>query len=208
MGVDPAWVSEERIRAGDADSKAHSVVVTMAMDAGWNWYVWDIFREQCGRMQLVQEIFRQYKECVINGVHQPPIGIGFQVVDRKYLQEELDRQSFQQGMTLPLYWLSHWDQEGSINKKKRIEGALEGLIRSHKFFIPRGLEWLEDELFQFPRSRTMDGMDAVVNAIKTAPHAPRELQGPITPLDQTSKHIDDLLAGKLRRRKKRWVNAY
>jgi len=202
MGVDPAWVSADRIRAGDASSKAHSVVVTMCMDAGWNWYLMDIFREQCGRLELVQEIFRQY-------LVYKPVGIGMQVVDKKYLQEELDRKSFETKLMLPWHWLSHYDEEGSVNKKKRIEGALEGLVRSHKFFSMRGLDWLEDEFFQFPRSTTLDGLDGIVNAIKTAPYAPREISPETEATPWSTKHIDDLMSGKLGKvRRKKWTNAY
>lgn len=202
MGVDPAWVSEDRIRAGDASSKAHSVVCTMGMDAGWNWYLMDIFREQCGRRELIDEIFRQFKEW-------KPMGIGVQLVDKKYLAEEFDRKSFETKLTLPWYWLSHYNEEGSVDKKKRIEGALEGLVRSHKLYLMRGLEWLESEFYQFPRSSTLDGLDAIVNAIKTAPYAPRDYAEAPTIVPWSSKHIDDLLSGKLgKRRRKRWQNAY
>jgi len=158
MGVDPAWVSSDRVRSGEATSEAYSVVVTLLIDSSYNLYLVECYRDRPNRHELSAEIWRQWER-------HHPVSVGMQQYDYKFMAEEFDRMALLKG-TMPRFdWLT---STGNERKQDRIEGALDGFVRAHKLFIYRNLGWLEAEFTEFPYSRTMDGLDAIVNAVKVA----------------------------------------
>lgn len=64
--------------------------------------------------------------------------------------------------------------------------CLQGLFKQGKVYIIDGLEWLEEELYQFPLSRHDDGLDALCNVVKVA-----------TPDLQSEDDIEAATAGRL-----------
>lgn len=199
MGVDPAWVSEEQMKRGEAKASAFSVVLTIAVDEKGRIFLLDCYRGRCSRHELTKEIWRQWRE------HRP-IRCGIQQYDVRFLSEEFDRMSLETKI-FPRFEPVH--SESNQRKQDRIEGALDGYIRSQSLYLYRGLDWLEQEFQDFPYSKTFDGLDALVNAIKvvTIP-----LPASLSPsqVDQTKRFesdriIDDILSPS---RKKTWRSAY
>jgi hypothetical protein len=197
MGIDPAWVSSERIRSGDAKRADYSTVATILVDPAYNIYLMDIFREHCTVAEFADELWRQWV------THNAAL-CGVENYDLRHCQAQFDQHSFQTKVYVRFEPLTRTNTQ---SKDDRIEGTLEGLVRSHKLFLYHGLPWLEDEFARFPHSKTKDGLDAIVNAVKVA-SVPRGdfVQKPTQ--SATEKHINDLLKGRLKRSISRWKNAY
>jgi len=200
MGFDPNWVSEERIRAGEADSKAYTVIVRFVVDSSGSLYMTHCYRGRPNKTELCQELWKQWE--ALDGIQT--ISIGCQQVDYKYLKETLDNWSLDTGVYPNFEFTS--SSQGQ-DKKNRIEGALEGRVRAHKLWIKRDLEWLEHEFYQFPYSKTFDGLDAISNAVKVA-RTPMEHQTDTAEIrkSETDRHIDEIHSGSSR--KKTWKAAY
>jgi hypothetical protein len=198
MGVDPAWVSSDRIRSGEANAEAYSVVVTLLIDSSYNLYLVECFRDRPNRHELSAEIWRQWER-------HHPTSIGMQQYDYKFMAEEFDRMSLLKG-TMPRFdWLS---STGNERKQDRIEGALDGFVRAHKLYIYRNLTWLEDEFVSFPYSKTLDGLDAIVNAVKVAAVPVVKEDTSERPKKLDADRIIDAVESGRRRRGLTWKRAY
>jgi len=199
MGFDPNWVSEERIRSGEADSKAYTVIVRFVVDPSGTIYMTHCYRGRPDKEEMCKELWNQWSS-TIGG---QTLSVGCQQVDYKYLKETFDSYALRTGTYPNFEWASSSQSEGK--KQDRIEGALEGRVRSHKVYLLRGLEWLENEFYQFPYSKTFDGLDAISNAVKVQ-KVPLDLGRPTDTRTETDRHIDELHARTPRRRS--WKAAY
>jgi hypothetical protein len=197
MGFDPAWISQDKIFRGEAESRAYTVICTIAVDAGFNIYILDLYRKRCDRTQLVDEIWRQWEKWT-------PRETAGQQYDFKHLADEFNRKSTITGIFPNFKWLSNARNQ---SKEDRVQGSLDGLVKRHKLFIPYGAEWLEDEFEQFPNSETFDGLDAIVNAVKIA-IAPMDRMPAEPRKSDSARWIDDLLSGNLSQSERTYEDAY
>lgn len=199
MGIDPNFISADRMRAGEAKANAWTVVVTGLIDEDFNIYILECWRARPTKLLLAEEVWRQAK------LHRPQL-VGVQQFDYRVLKEEFDRMTHQTGWTPNFEWMH--SAQGDARKSDRIEGALEGLVKAKKLWIYRGLTWLEEEFDRFPYSKTFDGLDAITNMVKVA-RAP--LKRDIIPeanvrRTEADRHIDRLMRGP--RRPRSWKSAY
>ena len=82
------------------------------------------------------------------------------------------------------------------SKNERIKTVLQPLFEAGKIFIPPGVDWLEEELFDFPRGAYDDGLDALCNLVKIS--KPPTKFKVIDKLSGLQKHIRALHKGRSR----------
>jgi hypothetical protein len=194
IGVDPNWISAENLRSGNAESKAYSVVVRMVVDASGSMYMTHLYRGRPSKLELCEQIWAQWSA---DDGHRT-ISVGVQNVDFKHLKELFDMHALRTGVYPVFEWVA---TEQSQRKTDRIEGALEGRVRANKLFIQRA-EWLVSEFYQFPFSRTFDGLDAITTATKVA-KVPLDVEHKVRRErdDETDRHIDRIEHGTGSRRR-------
>lgn len=194
MTCDPAWLSDDEARRGKATTKAYTVIQTWAVDAAYNFYLRDSFRAQCDRETLCKELWRQW-------IRWEPTCVGMQQVDFTKVYDSFNRQAILTGIFPRFEWIH---SPSKRSKDDRIQGSLEGLWSEKKIYLMRGMGWLEEEYLEFPDSKTKDGLDAMVNAVKVAA-APKEAVKEIVK-DETTKDIEEALYGE--EYETNWENAY
>lgn len=203
MGVDPNWVSQERKRSGESESRAHTVIVRFVVDGAHNLYMTHYYRGRPTKNELCQLIWDQYYS---DDLAKTAV-IGIQQVDLKYLSETLESHCDPHGRGMPLFEAVH-DARGT-RKVDRIEGALEGLVRVHKLFLLPGHPEMENEFYQFPYSKTFDALDAITAASKVvrkpAGSIEHEAQKPRS--GEGDRHIDRIENSSAGRRRS-WKLVY
>jgi phage terminase large subunit-like protein len=150
--IDPA-VSESK----NAD---FSAMVCVGVDANNDWYLLDIWREQCQPSRLIDQIF-------FWDTKWKPISVGiettaFQKTLRYFIYDSMK----QKNHFLPLKELTHTDQ----SKDQRIKGLqprYETASVFHNKYIPF-MDYLEDELKRFPKGKNDDIVDALASQLELA----------------------------------------
>jgi hypothetical protein len=198
IGADPAWISDEKVRLGEGQTDNYSAVAVLTVDAGMNIYIMDIWREQCSVKEFTDRIWEMYD--LYNAIR-----VGVQQFDFRYLFTEFERKRVETRLFPVIDWVS--SARGSGNKDDRIKGKLAGLWQAHKIFLPRGVNFLEQEFLDFPKSKYKDCLDAICNGVQvmTLP-VDRKI---VVVKDHATRIIDDIESGKTHRKKDGdWGNAY
>ena len=134
------------------------MILTVAVDEDWNYIFVDWFREQCSKLTAVEEIYRQHY------AHGSIMTV-IQKYDRTQIQDTLEQHSYVEGKMPYFEWVIYPPQQ---SKTARIETNLQPLFAKSKVFLLENMSWFTEDLLDFPRSRTLDGLDALCNVIHVA----------------------------------------
>jgi len=180
VGCDFAYTEQVRVDSGQVRKADFTTVMTVAVDDAWNYYVIDQFRERCSKLAGIKEMFRQYY------THHA-IDIGLQKYDRAQIEDVIIQYGYELRKRPRCTWISY---PGVKGKNERIKTALQPLFESGKFYILRGMDWLEEELMDFPLAAFDDGLDALCNIVKVSKPPPGYKEK--TPESALVKHIKSL----------------
>ena len=142
---------------------AYSVVLTVAVDERWNYFVEDYFREQCAISLVVKEIYKQWQE------HEAICAI-MQKVDARGIREAIEQEGYNKNLFLPVEWVAYPGDFVQENPSKiaRIATLCEPRFRNgHIFLHPGMMEYFaKEEYLDFPHTKYKDTLDALCNVIK------------------------------------------
>jgi len=180
IGADFAYTEQERIDRGHVRKADFTTVITVAVDEAWNYYVIDWYRERCSKLEAIEEMFRQY---YLHGA----IDVGLQKFDRAQIEDVIVQYGYQSRRQPHMTWITYPNKQA---KNARIMTTLQPLLESGKFYILRGMEWLMEELMDFPLGAFDDGLDSLCNAVKVSKPPPGYKD--VKPEGRLLKHIKSL----------------
>ena len=186
LAVDFAYTEQARIESGEVRKADYTVIMAGAVDEGWNYYIREVFRKRCTKLEGIKEMYRMYyaHHC---------LDTGLQKYDRSQVDDVLMQYGHSFGKRPRWTYIPY---PGLQSKNERIKTVLQPMFEAGKIFIPPGLDWLEEELFDFPRGAFDDGLDTLCNLIKIAkPPTKFSVKDTITGLQ---KHIKALHKGRSR----------
>jgi hypothetical protein len=150
--IDPA--------ASEDKSSDFSTMVCVGVDANNDWYILDLWREQCLPKRLIDQIFYWDDKW-------KPMSIGIETTAfQKTLQYFIYDQMKQKNHYIPLKELTHTQQ----SKDQRITG-LQPRFETNSIFLNKYIpftDYLEDELRRFPKSKNDDLIDALASQLELA----------------------------------------
>ena len=152
-----------------------TVILTVAVDDRWNYYLVDYFRKRCTKLEGVSEMFRQYNTHKVTT-------IGLERRDKLMIDDVIEQYAFQAKTYIPR--IEPIVYPPRMSKEDRIETVLQPLFESHKVYLIQNATWLTQELLDFPRGAHDDGLDALVNLV----HVSR----PALSLKKKKKAISDI----------------
>jgi len=162
IGGDPAWMSQESVRAREGSSTANSVLIAAAIDPDHNLHVLSIFRQKAAIPEFTEELWRLYFSA-----YQNVACCALQQYDFRYLAPEFKRKSQETKLYPNFKWLTAGGgKEDRPDKNDRIRAALGGRWSSHKILLPRGFPDAENEFFDFPQAKKKDVLDALTNIVE------------------------------------------
>jgi hypothetical protein len=155
--VDMAYREVDMTYRGHQTSKApFTAILTVGIDEEWNYFLLDWFRERCSATTSVKEIYRQMEE-------NKALRVLAQKFDRVHIEEAIDQYGFTINKRIPLEFIPYPSRQ---SKDDRIEKLVFIPWEQRKVFIKPDMTWLlNDECYDFPASRTKDGLDALANVM-------------------------------------------
>lgn len=181
---DFAYTEERMVTLGKVREADYTVILTVAIDEEWNYYIVDWFRSRCSKTEAAAECYRQYFD------HGAAV-LALQKFDHSHIAETLDQYGFTKGKNIQPDWVSYPARQ---RKNDRIETALVPLFAAGRCQVPTDMAWLRTELLDFPRSPSKDGLDALCNVVKVS--APGMGEGPKRVVDNPNViRIEKLKAG-------------
>ena len=138
----------------------YTVIFTVAVDERWNYIFIDWYRERCSKLNAVREVFRQHY------AHGSIMTV-LQKYDRTQIADTLEQYAVAEAGRMPYFeWVTYPPRQSKI---ARIETNLQPLFEQHKVFLLENMSWfVRDELLDFPRGRSFDGLDALCNIVHVA----------------------------------------
>lgn len=182
VGADFAWYDKYEEMGG----KDKTVVMTFLVDGAFNFYQVCVFREKCTKDQAIREVLRQAQEYKASSV-------GLDIHDRKHIDQELKRVAAETGFMPYVKWVTRTTNK--TGKVDNIVAAVQGIFSHGMVNLERGHEWFEEEIVDFPKGATDDGLDAFTNAVKAA-NVPQKRAANLTE-DQSAmaRHVRSLKTG-------------
>lgn len=161
IGGDPAWMSQESVRAREGISTANSVLVAVAIDPAYTLHILSIYRQKAAVPEFTDELWR------LHGAYKNQIAVGLQQYDYKHLAPEFKRKFMETKKMPNIKWVSSGGgREDRPDKNDRIRAKLSGLWSAHKILLPRGFPEVEEEFFDFPKGKRKDFLDALANVVE------------------------------------------
>jgi len=152
-----------------------TVIMTVAVDEVWNYYVIDWFRERCSKRTAVKELYRQY-------FAHKAILAPLQRWDRTQIADMIDQYGFEYGKLMVPEWVNYMPDK---KKTVRIETILAPLFEAEKIFLLPDMEWfIQDEYDPFPKSKHFDALDCIANVAHIASPARKIIVKPNLTPDQ------------------------
>jgi hypothetical protein len=160
--VDFAFTEQAKYVAYGSKAPDYTVVLTCAIDADWNYYVIEWFRERCTKTAAMRELYRQWQGHERRGKFaQRSRRVIIQRFDTAQMEDALFQYGRQVGFQLPIDWITY---PSKMNKDARIETALEPLFSQKKIWIPEDWEWFITEEYEtFPESKKKDTLETLAN---------------------------------------------
>ncbi len=157
VGVDFAWY--EQYQTQGSKNQDRTVIMTWLVDAAFNFYQVEVFRKRCTKDEAIREFFRQAREYKASSV-------GLCVHDRKHVEGDIKRIAAEIGEMPYIKYVTRPKMEA--DKVNNIIAAVQGIFSHGMVRLERGHQWFEEEIVDFPKGVTDDGLDAMVNAVKAA----------------------------------------
>jgi len=195
LGVDFAYTEQRRIETGEVKKADYTVIVAAAVDEYWNYHIREIFRERCTKLVGIQHMWRMYyaHKCLNSGLQR---------FDRAQVDDVMIQYGHQKGQRPRWEYISY---PGANTKNERIKTTLQPLMEAGKLFLLPGMDWLEEELLDFPRAMYDDGLDALCNLVRVSkpPHKFKVREE----INRIQQHIKALHKGRIRLLSGRYENA-
>lgn len=204
IGGDPAWISQESVRAREGSSTANSVLITAAIDPAYNIHILSVYRKKSAIPEFTEELWRLYFDSKYRNV----LSCALQQFDYKYLIPEFKRKFMETKKQPNVKWVSSGGgKEDHPSKDDRIRARLSGLWSAHKILLPRGLTDVENEFFDFPKGRRKDVLDALSNIVEimSAPQADAATEAR---RNESTSIIDGVESGTWGQKEIGWKDAY
>jgi phage terminase large subunit-like protein len=181
IGADFAYTEQRRLDSGEIKHADYSVIITCVVDQNWNYYIKQAFRERCSKLEAIQEM------------NNKALVVGLQKFDRAQIDDVIVQAGYLERKRPRCEYISYPPQQ---SKNERIRTSLQPLFEAGKFFLLPGMDWLEEELMDFPRAAYDDGLDALCNVVKISRPPPSEKIKP--KFSALAKHIMALHKGRVR----------
>lgn len=186
IGADYAYTEQRRVESGEVRRADYTVIIVAAVDEYWNYYIREAYRERCTKFKAIEKTFDMYyaHKC---------LDIGLQKWDRAQVEDILIQYSYNRGQRPRWTYIAY---PGQQSKNERIKTSLQPLMEAGKLYLLPGMDWLEEELFDFPRAVYDDGLDALCNIVKVSkPPVGFKAKEEISNI---AKHIQALKRGRIR----------
>jgi phage terminase large subunit-like protein len=150
IGVDVAHTA--------TSSSDYQVILVLGIDADKNRYVIEYFRERIPTFDIPEKIIEIAKK------YQPLRRVTIETVAAQEMVRDMaDRLSVKERRLAPGLFKGIKPPRG-IKKEDRLETALGPIVNSKKLFIKREMTEIVDELFEHPKARNDDILDAMYYA--------------------------------------------
>ena len=134
------------------------VILVMGIDANNNRYVIDYFRERIPTFDVPQKIIEMAKK------YTPVRRVTIETVaSKEIVRDMVTRMSANEKRLLPGIFIGV-KPPARIKKEDRLETTLGPIVNSKKLYLQRHMTELVDELFEHPKPRNDDIMDALYYA--------------------------------------------
>jgi predicted phage terminase large subunit-like protein len=186
MGVDFAYTEQRRVETGEVKQADYTVIIVGVVDEYWNYYIKHAFRDRCSKLTGIRHMFNMFYDNQV-------LKAGLQKFDRAQVDDVIYQYGHQRGKRPRMEYIPY---PGTQSKNERIKTTLQPLFEAGKIFLLPGLDWLEEELLDFPRAAYDDGLDALCNLVRVSkPPASFKEKEKLSPIQ---KHIKALHAGRVR----------
>jgi len=136
----------------------YQVILVMGIDANKNRYVLDYFREKIPAFDMAEKIINMAKE------YSPVRRVNIETVAAQEMVRDMTtRISVKEKRLMPGIFKGVKPPYG-IKKEDRLETALGPIVNSKKLYIKKHMTELVDELFEHPKPKNDDLMDALYYA--------------------------------------------
>ena len=154
MGVDLAYESGSR--------HDYQVIMVVGVDSDRNYYIIDYFREHFPLYEMPDKIYEYAKD------YSPVKRVNVELVGAQgVIKDAVNKLSGKDRKVMPGVALGVRPPSG-IKKEDRLESLLCPIVNRGKLYIKRKHTEIVDEMFQFPKSKNDDCMDALWYAVNNA----------------------------------------
>tara|TARA_R110002073_G_scaffold187469_2_gene346160 strand:- start:616 stop:2214 length:1599 start_codon:yes stop_codon:yes gene_type:complete len=136
----------------------YQVIMVMGIDANKNRYILDYFREKIPAFDMAEQIIKMARE------YSPVRRVSIETVAAQEMVRDMTtRMSHQDRRLMPGIFKGVKPPYG-IKKEDRLETALGPIVNSKKLYIKKHMTEIVDELFEHPKPKNDDLMDALYYA--------------------------------------------